>query len=295
MWPWVGDRKPSLDLANAMGDDFQASLTASALKLLQRAKVPTVITCHDQRRLKWSRRSPDFSTDFYILSELHQDTIAFEMAFGSAKGLSRPKRESASRWVSGPGAYRMEGLVAVDQATRRLRAHHVFGCIARQTRSDGPLPPEVVVWHVEVHRLPSVSSWPQSRHCRVMLINILDTNISIIPSIHRLTHGFQLDKVIVDGVARADLVLFERDLDQPMSSPARRSLQFEAALPAQIPGNLQALWSGPAVGRNAAELQSLTVAEIAETVDAGIVTTHSDLLLRWRRHAALEKSRSGKA
>lgn len=108
VWPWVGDRKPSLDLANAMGGAFQASLTASALKLLQRAKLPTAITCHDQQRLKWSRRSLAFSADFYILSELHQETTAFEMVFGSAKGLSRPKRESASRWVSGPGAYRMD-------------------------------------------------------------------------------------------------------------------------------------------------------------------------------------------
>lgn len=108
VWPWVADRKPSLDLANAMGGDFQASLTASALKLLQRATAPTAITCHDQRRLRWSRRSQTFSTDFYILNELHQDTVAFEMAFGAAKGLSRPKRESASRWISGPGTYRME-------------------------------------------------------------------------------------------------------------------------------------------------------------------------------------------
>lgn len=106
--PWLADRKPSLDLANAMGGDFQASLTASALKLLQRAEVPAAITCHDQRRLKWSRRSRNFSTDFYILNELHQDTIAFEMAFGAAKGLSRPKRESAARWISGPSTYRME-------------------------------------------------------------------------------------------------------------------------------------------------------------------------------------------
>jgi len=108
VWPWVADRKLSLDLANAMGSAFQASLTASALKLLQRSKVPAAIICHDQRRLKWSRRSRDFSNDFYILNELHQDTIAFDMAFGPSKGLSRPKRESASRWISGPGVYRME-------------------------------------------------------------------------------------------------------------------------------------------------------------------------------------------
>ena len=118
VWPWVADRKPSLDLASAMGMDFQASLTASALKLLQRSKAPIAITCHDQRRLKWSRRSRDFSTDFYILNELHQDTVAFEMAFGAAKGLNRPKRESASRWISGPGVYRME---VWSQSIRLLR------------------------------------------------------------------------------------------------------------------------------------------------------------------------------
>lgn len=106
--PWIADRKPCLDLANAMGCAFQASLTASALKLVQNSKVPTAIICHDQRRLKWSRRSRDFSNDCYILNELHQDTIAFNMAFGATKGLSRPKRESAARWISGPGVYRME-------------------------------------------------------------------------------------------------------------------------------------------------------------------------------------------
>lgn len=110
VWPWVADRKPNLDLADALGGSFQASLTASALKLIQRAKAPSAITCHDQRRLKWSKRSRDFSADFFILNELHQDTVAFEMAFGAVKGLSRPRRESASRWISGPGAFRMEVL-----------------------------------------------------------------------------------------------------------------------------------------------------------------------------------------
>lgn len=108
VWPCFADRRPSLDLASAMGEEFQASLTASALKLLQHATVPTAIMCHDQRRLKWCRRSRNFSTDYYILNELHQDTVAFDMAFGAAKGLSRPKRESASRWISGPSTYRME-------------------------------------------------------------------------------------------------------------------------------------------------------------------------------------------
>lgn len=62
-------------------------------------KVPTAITCRDQRRLKWPRRSRDFSTDFRIFGELHQETAAFEMVFEVVKG-GRPKRENASRCIA---------------------------------------------------------------------------------------------------------------------------------------------------------------------------------------------------
>ena len=106
--PWMGDRKVNLDLAQLLGQAFQASVTASALKLVRRSKNPAAVVCHDQRRLKWFQRNLAFSSDFYILRELHQDTVAFDMAFGAAKGLSRPKRESASLWLSGPGVYRVE-------------------------------------------------------------------------------------------------------------------------------------------------------------------------------------------
>lgn len=106
--PWMGERRVNLDLAQALGNDFRASVTASALKLIRRAKTPALVACHDQRRLRWFQRNRAFSTDFYVLNELHQDTVAFEMAFGAAKGMSRPKRDQASLWLSGPGVYRME-------------------------------------------------------------------------------------------------------------------------------------------------------------------------------------------
>lgn len=106
--PWINERKVNLDLAQALGSEFQASLTASALKVLQRSKAPALVVCHDQRKLKWFRRNLAFSLDFFVLSELHQDTAAFEMAFGAAKGLSRPAKNMASLWLSGPNVYRTE-------------------------------------------------------------------------------------------------------------------------------------------------------------------------------------------
>jgi len=103
-----------------------------------------------------------------------------------------------------------------------------------------------------------------------MLVNILNSNVSIVPSIHRLTQNHHLDKSITDKVAQADGVLFERDLDQSLQPPPRTSLMFSVAQSGQVPGNLSGLWSGSAIGRNISELQNLTFAEIADVVDCGI-------------------------
>lgn len=106
--PWMQVRKVSLDVASELAKDFNASLTAAAIKLVKRTNVPACITCHNQTRLVWHQRGPAFPTDFYVVSELHQDTDAFRIAFGGASGMTRPKRESANHWVSGRDAYRLE-------------------------------------------------------------------------------------------------------------------------------------------------------------------------------------------
>lgn len=104
--PWLASRAVNLDLAQVMATEFRASLTASAIKLVRRTRTPTLLACHDQLRLRWFQRNVSFPIDFHVRRELHQDTAAFDMAFGTATGLSRPRRESADRWLSGSGVYR---------------------------------------------------------------------------------------------------------------------------------------------------------------------------------------------
>lgn len=105
--PWMTGRDANLDVAQALSKDFAASLTASALKLAKKFKnAPVAVLCHDQFRLKWFQRNLVFPHDYYIRPELHQDTAAFDMVYGKLGGLSRPKREAADRWLSGPDAYR---------------------------------------------------------------------------------------------------------------------------------------------------------------------------------------------
>lgn len=105
--PWAHGKRTNLDVAKALASDFNASLTAAAIKLAKRATTPACIVCHNQRRLLWHQRNGVFPSEFFVLGELHQDTDAFGIAFGAATGLSRPRKEPADRWLSGGGAYRL--------------------------------------------------------------------------------------------------------------------------------------------------------------------------------------------
>lgn len=105
--PWLHHKRANLDVAKDLARDFDASLTAAAIKVAKRTTVPACIVCHNQSRLLWHQRNAAFSTDFFVLGELHQDTDAFRIAFGAAAGMSRPRKEPADRWLSGNGAYRL--------------------------------------------------------------------------------------------------------------------------------------------------------------------------------------------
>lgn len=105
--PWAQGKRPNLDTARALAKDFNASLTAAAIKLAKRADTPACIVCHNQTRLLWHQRNAAFSSDFFVSSELHHDTDAFNSAFSAASGMSRPRKEPADRWLSGGGAYRL--------------------------------------------------------------------------------------------------------------------------------------------------------------------------------------------
>jgi len=104
--PWLEGKRANLDTAKALGDDFDASLTASAIKVAKRAQAQTCVACHNQTKRMWIQKNLAFPHDFYVKQELHQDTAAFSMAFGKGSGLSRPVKEAADRWLQGQEAYR---------------------------------------------------------------------------------------------------------------------------------------------------------------------------------------------
>lgn len=106
--PRLQGRKTTLEVASQLGKEFNASLTAAAIKLVKRAAGKVCLACHSQSRLAWHQRSRSFPFEYYVLSELHHDSDAFGIAFGGGSGMTRPKTEPANRWISGDDAYRFE-------------------------------------------------------------------------------------------------------------------------------------------------------------------------------------------
>ena len=101
------DKKPAtFDVACEIAGEFRVSRTAAAIKIIRRCPGPACIACHSKTGLVWFQKSTAFPSEFYLTRELHQDTDAFTMAFSASGGKSTPRREPASRWLSGGGAYR---------------------------------------------------------------------------------------------------------------------------------------------------------------------------------------------
>ena len=107
--PWLTGRAATLKVARALAIDFRSSLTAAAIKLIKRTTHVAMVARHGQGRLIWHQRSSTMSSEYYVLPELHQDTDAFTLSFGGAV-VDRPRREPASRWISGPNVMRLDVL-----------------------------------------------------------------------------------------------------------------------------------------------------------------------------------------
>ncbi len=106
--PWLQGRRISLETASQLGKEFNSSLSAAAIKVVKRAAARVCLACHSKTRLTWHQRSASFPYDFFVQSELHYETDAFEMAFGSTGGMTKAIREPASRWLSGHDVFRIE-------------------------------------------------------------------------------------------------------------------------------------------------------------------------------------------
>lgn len=106
--PRLKRQAATLDTASTLSAEFSTSLTAAAIKLVRRTNEPACLVCHSQTNLVWHRRSTRFPSDYYLRSELHEETDAFQIVFRGTSGKSRVKTEPGNYWINHREAGRLE-------------------------------------------------------------------------------------------------------------------------------------------------------------------------------------------
>ena len=107
--PMIKGRPITLDTADKIGRDFQASLTATAIKLARCGEKPAAVMCHSQSKREWFVRGPLFPHELWPAMELHSDTDAFELLYSpQAQGKTSVRQEPGARWLTGRGAYNLK-------------------------------------------------------------------------------------------------------------------------------------------------------------------------------------------
>lgn len=90
----------TIDSAQTLGVEFNASITATCIKMVRVAMVPAWVVCHSRGGLAWFFKSPSAPEELFLKRELHYDTEAFGMLYGEGEGKTRVRLDGGQLWFS---------------------------------------------------------------------------------------------------------------------------------------------------------------------------------------------------
>lgn len=103
-------RRPTLAAIRGLADRFDASLTATAIKVMEAGRFPMMLVCHDRAGRRWFDASPSVKGKWFPQAELDNESCAFAMLFGNVAEEAFPRMIGADAWFDRPGADRFEIL-----------------------------------------------------------------------------------------------------------------------------------------------------------------------------------------
>ncbi len=91
-------KKVTLASAGEIADEFQASRTATLLKILNENRFPVVLVCHGKDKRHWFRRASMIPEWWFPREDLDADTFAFEILHRHATADTFPRKNGAGAW-----------------------------------------------------------------------------------------------------------------------------------------------------------------------------------------------------
>lgn len=109
------DNRFNMRTIRAMADDFDMSLTAAAIRLVERNTVPSLLVCHTPSGRKWFARSPAISEYWTPKRELDPDSLAFDVLFNDSPDDKFLRSSGADAWFNHQWA---DGMPIKEQTTK---------------------------------------------------------------------------------------------------------------------------------------------------------------------------------
>lgn len=99
--------KATIEVAEHLSETFDASLTATLIRLVEAGPAPALLVCHTGAGRKWFARGPDVPERWFPRQDLDSDSYAMEVLFGEPQR-SRRVRIGADAWFDRRDAERFE-------------------------------------------------------------------------------------------------------------------------------------------------------------------------------------------
>ncbi len=109
----------------SIADVFNASATATALRLLQIDLAPALLVCHGPKGRKWFARAPSVPDKWFPQDALDADSFAFGIQFGRQPDNPSPRKMGADAWFDRRDAERYE----VQEQTIRISAEETLSLV----------------------------------------------------------------------------------------------------------------------------------------------------------------------
>jgi hypothetical protein len=88
----------NLASARKVADEFDASLTATLIKIVETDIFPMMLICHSREGRRWFRRAPSVPSRWFPQQELDHESFAFSILFGTGGDDTMPRRIGADAW-----------------------------------------------------------------------------------------------------------------------------------------------------------------------------------------------------
>lgn len=117
--PFIGPRLPTIDLVLDASAAFDASIPATAIRVVRMATCPAAVVVHSVTGRQWWFENIAWpSGDFRIVQDLHHESTTMDLLYrGGHREKTREQKERADRWLVGKDVHRRDVHV---QSIKRL-------------------------------------------------------------------------------------------------------------------------------------------------------------------------------